>query len=356
MNPLRNVLANPSKSSWPSRFISWFTVVLLLAALSVITGTQSQATSYAAKSEAQKDIDRLFQLAADGENREEAIDGIAAYVENGEIELGEQSYAVRKLEELAAPELKDYLLGIAEAEIHFANSLRLRSEAYRAYWVTWLAEAKTEAEEERILVDGLNATLTSYIDVQSGEHRHKPSDIPYGDENSDSRIVTRAGPSAYVRRWAADELCQRGHTDHLDIIIREIKRYPWRSNAAKEIDQCQRQIEIVNKFDTKLQSMEYVIESIDRNENVELTQWALEELFEMERPEADEVIFENVLYALDEQPNRQGPSTLNTSVWYLHRRNWTLEDYVDRGVDPANRRLQYAIGEATFWERMVSAK
>jgi hypothetical protein len=309
MVPFRNILTNPHTASWSFRF----TVIVIVSAVVVSTGTPSQATTRAAKSEAQIEIDRLFQLAVRRESRQEAIDGIATYIENGEIELGDQFYAVRKLEELAAPELKDYLLGIAKREIRFKNSDQLRWQALRAYWVTSLAETSTTAEEEKLLTQALQETVNYYVD------------------GIDEPITGTSPP--VVKTWAIDELCRRGNPKHLDQIVKSVNSYQSGERAQQKIAFCHQQMELLGKFDDRLAAFEHTLETIDLRSDVQLVSWVLDEVFALKPNNLNEILaayllrFKNIfnIYSVDGSARR--------AFFMLRKRNWTDEQFKERGID-----------------------
>lgn len=254
-------------------------------------------------SEAHEDIDRLYELAIRSENREAAIEDIRAYVERGGIKLSDQRYALRRLEELAAPELKDYLLRVAVGEVEFENSAYLRAHAHRAYWATLLAEAKDEEDEERILVEGLEANVNGVS-------------------------------SRTVRRWAADELCRRGKSEHFEKIAWSLNRYNTNSRAQQRIDLCGRQIELINMFDSRLAAMKHIFEVVDPTKETALIEWAADEIIELQPDEMEEIFIDYLLRLQNDLRVEFGDSLYHVPFDFLRKRNWTDDKFEARGIKP----------------------
>jgi hypothetical protein len=263
--------------------------------------------------EAREDIKRLYEQAIRGEDYDAALEGLVAYAERGDISPGEQAQAFKRLEDLAAPELKDYLLGVAQGEIEFDNSVKLRGYAYRAYWAVLLAEAQDEADEERILLEGLQATARVRVEDR---------DPPF-----------KTVRSGLVRVWAAKELCGRGKTEHLEEIRRTFANYAGGSTE-RLVDLCRRQMELVNRFDSRLETMEYILQKIDPEQEAPLINWALEDLVGSRSSEADQLVVD---YILRLQNNPETKSKTELFIWpviLLRERNWTDADFEARGIAP----------------------
>jgi hypothetical protein len=255
------------------------------------------------ESEAHKEIDRLYGLAVRGEGREAAINGIRAYVERGDIRLADQQYALIRLQDLAAPELKDYLLRLAMGEVEFENSSRLRGHAHRAYWATLLAEAKDEKDEERVLVEGLEAHV-------------------------------KGAPDGYVRAWAADELCRRGKSEHLEEISRSLRWYLSRDRAQKKIDFCHRQIELIKKFYSRLAAIKHILEAVDPTKEEELVEWAIAELVELQSDDMEQILIEYLLRLQSDLNIEYGDFLYYMPFHLLRERNWTDDEFKARGIRP----------------------
>ena len=253
-------------------------------------------------SEAHKEIDRLYGLAVEGEDREAAIAGIRSYVERGDIGLADQQYALVKLQELVAPELKDYLLRVAMGEVEFENSIRLRGPAHLAYWATLLKEAENE-EEERVLVEGLAAEING---VSSG----------------------------YVRSWAVAEVCRRGLARHLQKIIRAVKSYYSGKRADQIINLCRRKIELINIFDSRLAAMKHIFEVVDPTEETALVEWATDELIELQPDEIEKIFIDYLSRLQNDLRVEFGDSLYFTPFDFLRERNWTDDDFKARGIKP----------------------
>ncbi len=285
--------------------------------LSIAVGAAQAVES--AKSEAQINIDQLYEQAVRGENYQAAISEIVGYVENAELGEISQIYAINRLEDLAAVELKDYLRGIAEREIRFENSDRLRGYAHLAYWATLLAEASDEAEEQEIFVKGLEATIDVYV-----EGRDEP--------------ITGFG-SPFVREWAVDELCRRGNPKYLGQIALSVKSYKSGKRAQQKIELCRRQSELLSKFDSRLAAFEYALETIDPTSEVQLVTWVLDEVFELRPNELDDLL---ASYLLRLENEFEIDSTGSTGITYrrafsmLRKLNWTDEQFKERGIKPYN--------------------
>ena len=254
-------------------------------------------------SEAHKDIDRLYELALKGENREAALEGIQAYVERGDIKIGGQQYALRRLQHLAAPELKDYLLRVAMGEVEFENSTRLRAHAHRAYWATLLAEAKDEEDEERVLVEGLEAHVKG--------------------------VASRT-----VRRWAADELCRRGKSEYLDKIAWSLNRYQTNSRAQQRIELCRRKIELINMFDGRLGAITHIFLAVDPTAEEKLVEWALDELIDLQPSNMDQMLVDYILRLKNELKIGSGRFVYYRPFLILRKKNWSDDDFKVRGIKP----------------------
>lgn len=254
-------------------------------------------------SEAQKEIDRLYGLAVQGEDREAAIAGIRSYVERGDIGLADQQYAIKKLAALAAPELKDYLLRLAMGEIEFENSAYLRGLAHWAYWATLLKEAENEEEKERVLVEGLEAHV-------------------------------KGVRSKTVRRWAADELCRRGKSEFLEKIAWSLNRYKTDSRAQQRIELCRRQIELINMFESRLAAMKHIFEVVDPTEETALVEWATDELIELQPDEIENIFNDYLLRLQNDLKVEFGNSLYFAPFDFLRERNWTDDDFKARGIKP----------------------
>ncbi len=334
------------------------TIGVAISVLVLLSGIASEALSIARDSNERKDIHRLYELALEGTEYDAAIDGLIAYTQRKDIWITDREYAFSRFEKLADPELKEYLLGVATQEIEIADGDKLSHLAHRAYWVTLLAEAKDEADEERVLLNGLNATIT----------------IPK-EEQRELNATT-------VRSWAVEQLCTRGKREYFDEISSAINSYFLSEQSRQQIAFCRKQLELLDEFDSRLAVMEHVLENSDLSEHQQLQlqeldeeleaasedtygivleqqgreftkiensidqrlrKWALKELFELDSEDANEILFEHFLRSLEEMKKDNYAITFVTTVTYLYRRNWTLEDFVDRGIDRNNIHLRDAL-------------
>lgn len=289
------------ESPWTRTLGRLLTLAVLACAFSLNVGL-SLAVDLP-DSEAHKEIDRLYELALKGENREAALEGIQAYLERGDIKIGDQQYALRRLQHLAAPELKDYLLRVAMGEVEFENSTRLRSHAHRAYWATRLAEAEDEEDEERVLVEGLEAHVKGAAD-------------------------------GYVRAWVADELCRRGKSEYLEKIAWSLNRYKTNSRAQQRIELCGRKIELINMFDGRLGAITHIFLAVDPTAEENLVEWALDELIELKPSNMDQMLIDYILRLKNELKIESGRFVYYRPFLILRERNWTDDDFKARGIKP----------------------
>ena len=283
-------------------FLGFLLTLVLFAYASSLSTTPSLALTVP-PSEAHKDIDRLYERALQGQDRAVALDGLRAFVERGDIRLTDQAYALIKLKELAAPELKDYLLGVAMGEVKFENSARFRGLAHVAYWATLLKEAENEEEEERVLVEGLEAHV-------------------------------KGVRSRTVRRWVADELCRRGKSEYLDKIAWSLNRYKTDSRAQQRIELCRRKIELINMFDSRLAAMKHIFEVVDPTEETALVEWATNELIELQPVEIEKIFNDYLLRLQNDLKMEFGNSLYFAPFDLLRKRNWTDDDFRARGIKP----------------------
>lgn len=305
-------------------------------------GPANTETNYSF-SEVQRDIDRLADQAQRGEEYDATIDGLVAYVENGEIGRSGQVRALLQLGEIADPDLQDYLIGISEGEIQFENSEQIRGYAHRAYWSTRLANAGSKAEEEQILLGGLEATHVVLRDGKIVEFTRK-IDGKYVK-------VTRV-KSSHIARWAGAELCQRGYAKHFDKIEARLKRSSSVLREDKVVANCRVQLAALDKHDSRLDALEEVLAVINSaeyddqkrsEEKNTLAWWALNELLEMGSTEADEVMFDHVIRAFERNRDKGYEYTSRLAITFLHQRGWTYQDYLDHGADPDDQSLKREI-------------
>lgn len=358
----RNLCGRARSGISPSCLIARLVIALLVLACVLTIGPDAGALSIERDSDERKDIHRLYELASEGIDYDAAVEGIIAYTQRSNISIGDRRYAFSKLGDLAAPELKNYLLSVATREIEIDDGDELSHYAHQAYWATLLAEAKTEAEEDRILLAGLKATIV----------------IP--QEGPNEPIATT------VRSWAAEHLCTRGKLEYFDEIRSAINSHDSGNNNQQQIELCRRKLELLNKFDSRLETMEYILENtdlttdqilqtntaqdmyddlfdvhsddfdvialeeisriyaeVDNSENQRLRSWALTILWKMESEDADEILFNHVMRSLEDAEKDIYTRTLVTAVTYLHLRNWTLENFVDHGIDRNNIALRDAL-------------
>jgi hypothetical protein len=298
---------------------------LIFFALTLGAALPSEATTLVGKSETRKDIDRFYEMAASGEDYDAAVDSIVDYVERGDVDISDRRYALLKLGQLGVPKLKDYLRDVAFEDIELADGRQLQAHANLAYWQTLYAEATDANDEERVLASALEATLRVRIGLQKERSRDVRASI--------------------VRGWAADQLCDIGKSEYLDKIAWSLDQYNTNERAQKRIELCRWQMELLNKFSSRLATMEHIVLNDDPTDQADLTRWALRELHEMESTEADEVLFAHIVWARgklespDVEPNTDYALTVLQAASHLGRRNWTLEDYFERGFDPADRAL-----------------
>jgi hypothetical protein len=294
-------------------------------------------------SEVQRDIDRLADQAQRGEEYDAAIDGLVAYVENGEIGRSGQIRALLQLGEIADPDLQDYLIGISEGEVRFENSEQIRGYAHRAYWATRLANAADKTEEEQILLDGLEAT---HVVLRDGEILKVTRRI-----DGEFVKVTRF-KSHLIAQWAATELCQRGYSKHFEKIETALKHYSSDQRENKVVANCRVQLAALDKHNTRLGALEEVLAVINsadyddpkRGEEKDvLAWWALHELLEMRSLEADEVMFDHVIRAFERNRDEGYEYSSRLAISLLHQRGWTYQDYLDRGADPDDQSLKREI-------------
>ena len=295
------IAESPSRRTEYRRYLGNAGLVLSVFASSVNLNPSLAFTVPA--SEARKDIDRLYGLAVQSEHLEAAIEDIRAYVERGGIKLSDQRYALRRLEELPAPELKDYLLRVAIGEVEFENSAYLRGNAHRAYWATLLAEAKDAADEERILVEGLEAHI-------------------------------KGAPDGSVRAWSAGELCRRGKSEHFEKISRSLNRYNTNSRAQQRIHLCGRQIEQINMFDSRLAAMKHIFEVVDPTKETALIEWAADEIIDLQPDEMEKIFIDYLLRLQNDLKIEFGDSLYHVPFDFLRKNNRTDDEFEARGIKP----------------------
>ena len=323
MNPFRNILVNARNPSWPSRFITRFTVLVLAAALAATTALSSHALSVAPKSDNQKGIDHLYELAIAGEENDAAIDGIIAYAERGDVNIYDRQYAFERLEALAEPKLMDYLEDVALGEIEFEDSRLLRDFANRAYWLTQFAEAVDAADEERILVAGLKAVVSLRIEGQE-----TPNNM---------------GESRLVRNWAADELCRRGRSEHFEKIKSSLDPYQSNQKAQERIEFCRQQLEVLNKFEDRQAAFEYILatgdptfeytlDNADSTSDEKLIDWAVKELIESQPIDLEEILIDYIARLFEDFEEDEIGFSFYRPFSYLRDNNWTNEDFAARGI------------------------
>ena len=312
MIPFRSVLVSARTPSWSSRLILRFAIATLIITLSLAVGPSSQAFSVAAKSEEQKDIDRLYEKAITGEEYDAAIDGIIAYAERGDVNIYDRQYAFGRLEALAEPELKDYLRDVAIGEIEFEDSRLLREFSDRAYWVTRFREATDETDEERILVAALEAVVS----------------VRFEGQNTPNNM----GESRLVRRWAASELCRRGRSKHFDKIELSLDRYQSNEKAQKEIEFCRQKMEVLNKFDDRQTAFEYVLDTAHPTSEEQLINWAAKELIDLQPIDLEELLIDHIVRLFEEFHEDEIGFSIYVSLSYLVQNNWTREDFAARGI------------------------
>ena len=247
--------------------------------------------------EVRREIDRLAEQAQRGEDYDTAIDGLVAHVENGEIGTSGQIRALLQLGEIADPDLQDYLLGISEGKVQFENSEQIRGYAHRAYWSTRLANASDKADEEQILLDGLEAT---HVVIRDGK-------IVQFTRRIDGKYVkvTRFKSSG-IARWAGAELCQRGYSKHFEKIKTRLRRSSSDVREDQVVANCRLQLAALDRHDIRLDALQEVLTVINSAEYDDQTRseekntlawWALNELLEMGSPKADKVMFDHVIRA-----------------------------------------------------------
>jgi hypothetical protein len=287
-------------------------LALLAFALSLSVGSVSHATTHNKFQETREDIDRLYELARKGENYEEALDGIVGYVERGDVDTSNRIRALLRLQQLAAPELKDYLLQLSRPTMQLENSGQLRAYVHRAYWATVLAEAQNETEEEQILLKALNATF---------------------DVEIDGRKKTVTKPADFVRTWAADKLCRRGKTEHFDAISSALDKSKRNPRAQQRIELCRRQMELINRFDSPLATMEFILQEVDPIAEQMLVDWAINELVERQPANLDDLLIEYIL-RLEETPDIEDRRDLFFKpIALLRQRGWDNNQLLERGFN-----------------------
>ncbi|NNE82362.1 MAG: hypothetical protein HKN28_00165 [Alphaproteobacteria bacterium] len=252
-----------------------FGVALLVLTFTLLTPGTSDALSFGGKSEIMREVDRLVEEALRGEDYHAALDSLVHYAETSDGQWGEQHYVFRKLEELAAPELKQYFLDVAQRKIEFKNSQQLSGIAHRVYWATLLTETNTEDQEIQLLLNGLKATV---------------------DFAKEDRLGLK---STVVRKWAADELCSRGNWAHFDAIVTSISSFKFGKDRQQLIELCRRKMEVLNGFGSRIDAMEHILVSSVPVEDEKITSWALNELFLIRSHEADELLFEYIVRSLE---------------------------------------------------------
>lgn len=301
---------NKTRTAYGGSLRSIAFILLACTTLLLSPGSNSFATTISGYAEVRTDIKRLYELAAKGENHEDPLDGIVRYIERNDISVSNRRYALLHLEKLAVPELKDYLLKLSQQEIVLEQGGQLRAYARRAYWATIFAEAQDEAEEERILLQALAATFETRIDGR---------DQPY------------VGRATFVRNWAADKLCLRGKTEHLETIALSLDKYSRNPRAQERIQVCRRQIELINRFGSPLAAIEHIFQEVDPIKERPLIEWALYEGIELQPENFDEILISYLVRIEKHLDIRETVHLFIIPVSFLRSRNWTNKQFIENG-------------------------
>ena len=137
-----------------------------------------------------------------------------------------------------------------------------------------------------------------------------------------------------VRRWAANELCQRGKSEHFEKITRSLSRYKLYTGDREKIELCRRQIELINMFDSRLDVMKHIFEVVDPTKEEKLVEWATDELVELQPDNIDKIFIDYLLRLQNVLKIEFGETPYYMPFQLLRERDWTDEMFKARGIRP----------------------
>lgn len=285
---------------------------ILLVGMFVSLGCQISFGSISAPySEERAAVDVLIQQAKAVQSRPVALRSLQGVVANTDRPESVRRYALQEMAAIPEPELQKYFLDVAADKFGFDPKRVFRGLAIRGYWKSRLNLTHELTDQIALLEQGLEAEFEG---------------------------VWASG----VRRWSANELCDRGVSRMFPEIAQTFKSITASQEADREIEFCRAKINALSSFPTRFEALGSITRSVDPRRSVdpiedlnfELASWAIHQLAKLQTDQAEEEIAQYILRLKNELQIEFGSSQNHLAVYYLRKFGWTDDDFLERGIPP----------------------
>lgn len=195
----------------------------------------------------QQQIDEIVGEISTPQERAAAIIKLIAIVSDETQAENLRYYAAYALGELGAVEAQDVLLDLADGLQWNDADRRLRWAFFNAHWMIKVASAPDEDAQIQLLIEAL-------------------------DQRFDGIIADG------LRRWAADELANRGAVQALPAITAAIRNRGSGERGEEEIRLCTAKMAVLNANETRQEALVVALAMRDPFEHRDLNRWAIAEL------------------------------------------------------------------------------
>ena len=258
-------------------------------------------------------IDTAAEEVAAAANKQAALNNLQEIVSDPEREIDARRYGLGKIRELAIEykifEVQNFFLDIAKSDDIEDSLIQLRGDAFLEY-----SKLRVYQHDD---LEGQNQVLKDLLQVEF-----------------QGKLMT------HVRRYAADELCNRGVDRHLGEIYEAFRLYRS-SSAEDELELCQTKIKILQAEPDRISALEQALRWTGTISKLnELHRWAILELAGTPGERSEWILLR---YALEKRESEElaDSSKRRAAVVGLVEKGWTAKRLVDAGIPPT---VAYFVG------------
>ncbi len=247
-------------------------------------------------------IDLLFERAHCASLFSEAVQDLKAFVADETKKKTDRIYALRRIRDLACETRDSGLAGYIEQRQASTGAREIEGlpEGYFFQMAAELSVCRSENEKTRIL------RLEELLESDLNEY-----------------------PALSVRRWAAEELCDRGLGASLPKIEHGLGKM---SSSSREefLESCSRKLHILGQYSSRLEALVGALRQPDDSVTREMHFWAVDELAKLSSEEAYSVLVEISLR--EELFSKLDPLLAERALRLLRERGATHEQLLELGV------------------------
>ncbi len=267
----------------------WKNMACALTCVTLIFGTCLQIAM--GEKEVNENYQIVEQITRDidtPQKRSGAIAKLSAIVKDSTQSMRLRRYAAKKLGEIGAIETKDMLKTVAE-NLEWSDSTRiLKWHAFEAYWKIRVAEEPSKKTQVELLMEAL----------------HERFDGLRADN---------------VRRWAVNELANRGIEEAFPEIVKSIKSTYSGDRAEEQIQLCTTKIKLVSSSTSRQEALSTALATEDPTRRQFLKQWAIDQLGKLKTEESRMMLINYALGLQKEYYDETGKRIVRKGDWLSRR-------------------------------------